>query len=489
MAQENKVEIFEEILATSKMAGFVDWTNQLNHINNSDPSWTWQEIKRNPWLAMAVYDDIEEKDARVGSCLETRKNAVLAKTWRIVPASDKRQDRRVAEFVEETLRDYFTCESAEADYSGFDAFLFEALDAMAKGVSIGEIIFGNGRDRVFIENVKFKPQQLFAFGDTAFASYSTASLAYPQTGALQLRQGVMIDMVAGGELPEDKFFVFSYRPRYGNRWGQALLKYVFWASWMKRASVRQWLRYQEKGSGAVIAKYPGGASEKERSNALDAATAIIEENAVAIPDRFVMEVHEMVRNLGSSHHELVDGFCNVEITLRLLGQLLTSRGSDGGGGSRALGEVHDKVRGEYTEADCKQVEIPVNKRIVKPIVLHNFGHNAKLPSFKIDYELEESVDSKAKRFGQIRKEIGIEMSKEQIREELQLDAPKDESDTLGGEAGESAKGQKGEEKTDALDAETLEFAEKKTLNYGDRSSLKMERFRKLRPSMMRFSDE
>lgn len=488
MAKNQKVEIFEEILVTSKMGGFLNWGNQnLSNINHEDPSWTWRNLKINPWLAMAVFDDIEEKDARVGSCLETRKNAVLAKNWRIIPASDKRQDKQVAEFVEETLRDYFTSESAESDYSGFDNFLFEALDAIGKGVSVGEIIFGNGRDRVYIENVKFKPQQLFAFGETALSPFSTASLMYPQTGCLQLRQGVMLDKMIGGALPEEQFFVFTYRPKYGIRWGQALLKYVFWASWMKRASVRQWLKYQEKGTGAVVAKYPGGAGMAEKENALAAATAVIEENAIAIPDKFVMEFHEMIRSLGSSHKELVDDFCNVEITLRLTGQTLTSRGSDGGG-SRALGEVHDKVRGEYTEVDCKQVAMPINKRLIKPLVIHNFGYNAKLPTFKIDYEPETSVDAKAKFFGQVRKEIGIEISKTQVRDELQLDMPKDEADTLGGaNAKSTVPSSKSEE--ELLDAETLEFAEKKTLNYDGKLNSKTERFRRLRPSMIQFFNE
>lgn len=484
---EKKVEIFEEILATSKMGGFVDWSNQnINYVNSDNPSWTWQEIKRNPWMAMAVYEDLEDKDARVGSCLETRKNAVLSKAWRIMPASDSRRDKKIAAFVEETLRDHFTCDSGESDYSGFDAFLFEALDAISKGVSIGEIIFGSGRDRVFIENIKFKPQQLFAFGDTSFAPYSTASLIYPQTGSLKLRQGVLMDgMIAGGELPESKFFVFSYRPRYGNRWGQALLKYVFWASWMKRASVRQWLKYQEKGTGAVIAKYPGGASLAEQSIALDAATAVIEENAVAVPERFVLEFHEMIRNLGSSHKELVDDFCNVEITLRLLGQSLTSRGSDGGG-SRALGEVHNKVRGEYTETDCRQVAIPINKRLVKPLVIWNFGPNEKLPTFRLDYEPEEDLDTKAVRFGKIRKEIGIELSKTQVRDELQLDAPLDEEDTLGEMPAPAVPNE------NPLDDDVItEFAEKKKIvpASGRRSNSKRERFARLRPSMIRFSNE
>lgn len=491
MAPENKVEIFEEILATSKMGNFVNWGNQqLANINAADPSWTWMQLKSNPWLAQAVYEDIEDKDGRVGSCLETRKNSVLSKNWRIIPASESRQDKKIAEFVEETLRDHWQSENSESDYSGFDAFLFESLDAISKGVSIGEIIFASGRDRVYIENVKFKPQQLFAFGDTALAAHSSASLAYPQTGSLKLRQGVMIDNMMGGELPEEQFFVFSYRPRHGVRWGQALLKFVFWASWMKRASVRQWLKYQEKGTGAVVARYPGAATEKDKGNAIDAATAIVEENAVAIPDKFLIEVHEMVRNIGDSHEKFVEAYCNTEITLRLLGQSLTSRGSDGGGGSRALGEIHEKVRGEYTEMDCKQLAIPVNKRIVKPIVFWNFGPNAKLPFFKLDYEPIETVEGKSKRFVIARQDLNLPISKKQVYDELELDTPEDEEDSLGGET-------KPEVVKDPLDAETVtEFSEKKTLKMpnspsssGSKLNSKTVRFRRSRPSMIEFSDE
>lgn len=488
---ENNIEIFSEILESSKMGSFLNWGNQqIANIQQADPSWTWSQIKQNPWLAMAVYDDIEDKDGRVGSCLETRKNAVMSKNWRIIPASESRQDKKIAEFVEETLRDYFRSDNPESDYSGFDAFLFESLDAISKGVSIGEIIFASGRDRVYIENVKFKPQHLFAFGETALAQHSTATLAYPQTGSLKLRQGIHISQMIGAELPEEKFFVFSYRPRYGVRWGQALLKYVFWASWMKRASVRQWLKYQEKGTGVVVARYPGAASEKDKANAIEAAASIVEENAVAIPDKFLLEVHEMVRALGDTHEKFVEAYCNTEITLRLLGQSLTSRGSDGGGGSRALGEIHEKVRGEYTEMDCKQVAIPVNKRLVKPITQWNFGPNAKLPTFKLDYEPIESIEGKSARFVIARKDLNLPISKKQVYGELELDTPENEEDTLGGEV-------KQETENDALDAETVsEFAEKKTLkspsltnNYANNSNSKTVRFRRLRPSMIEFSDE
>ena len=101
------------------------------------------------------------------------------------------------------------------------------------------------------------------------------------------------------------------------------MRKVYWQSWIKRNSIKQWLRYQEKGSGVVVARYNDGAAADEMQKANDAATAVQEESAVAIPKKFILEVHEMVRNIGSSHKELVDDFCNSEITKAIPSGTLT----------------------------------------------------------------------------------------------------------------------------------------------------------------------
>ena len=41
---------------------------------------------------MAIFDDMEEKDDVVGSSLDQRKDAVIAKSRRVLPASDKLKD-------------------------------------------------------------------------------------------------------------------------------------------------------------------------------------------------------------------------------------------------------------------------------------------------------------------------------------------------------------------------------------------------------------
>ncbi len=482
--------LFKEILASDKLnLGYLGWALTTQTFPD-DPTWMWQQLKSVPWIAMAIYDDMEEKDGMVSSCLETRKDGVLSKPRVVLPASDKKQDKKVAEFIEETLHDYFDGNLLLENNPrmGFESFMFEALDAVAKGVCIGEKVFAEGRDRIYFKDIKFKPQHLFSFGDTAFASYSTASMMYPQTGPLRLRQGMFLEGVPeNGLLPESKFFTLSYRSRYGNRWGSPLMRKTFWASWIKRAGVKNWLKYAEKGSGSVVTRYPGGASPSEQQTALEAAQAINDEPAVAIPERFAMEVMEMVRNIGSAHKELVDDFCNNEIARVILGQTLTSRGSEGGG-SRALGEVHQEVRAEKIEADAKALIGAVNIQLIWSLVLWNFGPNVRPPMWTIQYDPQEDQTELASRLYKLW-EMNTPIQKKFVFDSFQLPEPSDDPDEILTPKTSQPK-QFNEEETQTDPAEFAEGKKKVSQNKSaQKSNLKTVRFRRLRPSMIQFSDK
>ena len=129
MAEKKDFELFSEILASDKLGSFQNFSTFMSSAYGAnDPSAIWEQLKFNPWIAMAIYWDMEEKDAAIYSAIDTRKNNVLSKTRNIIPASDKRQDKKIAAFVEESLERYFI---------DFESFLHEALDAPFKGVSIG----------------------------------------------------------------------------------------------------------------------------------------------------------------------------------------------------------------------------------------------------------------------------------------------------------------------------------------------------------------
>jgi phage gp29-like protein len=419
--EQEQEPVFREMLASESMYGYSAFAYNTTNVEITNPTAVWNEMQWDPWLAMSVYQDMEEKDDAISSSLETRKDAVLALPRRVLPASKSRQDVKIAAFVEETLEGRFT--STGDRYSGMNQILYELLDAVGNGVCVGEILFEDGRDHVYIKDVRFKPQHLFSFADGPMAQFSTPSYLGIQTGPLRLRYPYLFKGVpADGLLPERKFVVGTYKPKYSNRWGTPQKRRVFWPSWIKRAGIKQWLRYCEKGSGSVVSRYNDGAAKDEKNNALDAARAVNEESAVAVPSKFQIEVMEHVRqSMGNAHEGLVDGLCNNAIYRVILGQTLTSRGSDGGG-SRALGDVHNQVRAEKKEADAKFLMSVVNRSMVPAIVLFKFGPTARLPLWTIDYDPKRDLSADSIIHERLNG-MGLPMSKKFFYENYQIPEP------------------------------------------------------------------
>lgn len=483
--------IFKEILGSDLLYNYqaLSYDIQTIGLNFFNPSELWAQIQYDPWLAMVVYTDLEMKDDAIISALDTRKDAVLAKARRVLPASHSRQDRKVAEFVEETLEGYFI--EKEGRYSGLDQQLFEMLDAVGKGVSIGEILFGDGGDRVYISDVKYKPQHLFSFAEGPLAASSMPSYLGIQTGPLRVRNAFNIPGVGeNGLLPEMNFVAASYRPLYSNRWGNATLKKCFWLSWFKRQAFRQWLRYLEKGSGSVVSRYNDGASKDEKGKALDAARAVNEESAVAVPNKFHIEVMEHVRqSLGTAFEGLTDDMCNNGIFRVINGQTLTTRGSEGGG-SQALGNVHQQVRAEKTEWDAKFLMHNVNKSFVRPIVFWKFGPSTRLPRWVIDYDPKRDQSAESIVDDRLHS-MGLPMTKKYFYDKYNVPKPTDGEELLEAPANESAPASPSTGVDPAAD-----FSEKKTPVAGrsssrfvNKSTSKIARFTKLRPSMTESSSE
>jgi phage gp29-like protein len=490
-SKQNPTPPLGEILSSEQMGAYLNFSGGLGGgqiVIPDNPTVVWPQLFWNYPFAMYVYDDMEEKDDKVGADLDTRKEAVLSKPRFVKPASDKLRDKKIATFIEETLEEYMGG-SLVSGRLPFDNALWEMMDAIGNGVAIAEIEWSVTSDRVFCKDLHFKPQQLFSFSESPFGNF--AAYGGPQTGPLRLRPGLTIDGVGlEGLLPQDKFFVHTYRPKRGNRWGSPLKRRCFWWAWFKKGGLLQWMRMLEKGPGTAIARYDQGESEAQR--ALQLAQAITEEAQVAVPKRVEVEILEHVRGqMGSIHKDLVDDICNNAITRIILGQTLTSRGSEGGG-SRALGEVHERVAQKKTEVDAKSLMIAVNTQLVWPIVLFNFGPVEKPPIWTIQYEpgadvkLATDVLDRAWRWK-------LEIPKSHVRDTLQIPAPKDGEEILEPPSPDEQMAPTPGDKT----GESAAFAERlQKKKFQRRSSdtrlkppiSKTGRCSSLRPSMMRFSD-
>jgi phage gp29-like protein len=127
---------------------------------------------------------------------------------------------------------------------------------------------------------------------------------------------------------------------------------------------------------------------------------------------------------------MVDDFCNNEIARVILGQTLTSRGSEGGG-SRALGEVHERVAGRKTEVDSKGLMLAVNTQLVWPLTLFNHGVIARPPTWVIDYEPGADLELMSKVLERLWK-MRVPIKRDYVYNTFSMPAPGEADDVLPG---------------------------------------------------------
>jgi phage gp29-like protein len=273
-----------------------------------DPTQTWASMIGNEPAAFSFYFDLAEKDDDCGALLETLKLSVLGRERTIEPADDSAEALRVADFVTEELD----------AIPAFHQALHALLDAPGYGLSVAEINFDVTAGQVGVLSINDCPQECFAFAEQRWL---------PQVGPLRFFANPYSGK--GEVVPEEKFFVFSYNPRKRNRFGRPLLRRAFWPSWFKRNAIRFWLRFAEKGPGTAAVKYPSGGGEDEQRKALQAAEALIEKVAVAVPSNFelVEALLTSARSQNPAVYERLVQRNELAIARAILGETLTSHGS------------------------------------------------------------------------------------------------------------------------------------------------------------------
>jgi phage gp29-like protein len=232
----------------------------------SNPTTIFDAMMRNQQLAYNYYRELEEKDEDAGGALEELKLAIMSRDAIVVPADDTTQAAEVSAFIQDQLD----------TIKNFSQALWALLDGPGYGMAIAEIMFDVSMGQVSATEIKDRPQELFTFNPWNM----------PQNGPLRYLAAGPYDQSGGTLVPETKFLIFTYQPKAGNRKGSPLLRKIFWLSWFKRQALRFWLRYGEKGPGTAAVKYPAGATEDEKQQALAAAEAIVSKIAVAIPENF-----------------------------------------------------------------------------------------------------------------------------------------------------------------------------------------------------------
>ena len=315
-------------------------------------------------------------DPQVKACLQTKKFAALSQSWEVHAASEAPEDRQIADFVRSAL--------TGMRGSVLDT-LYHVLDALAFGMSLVEINYrlietGPDAGRIGLQSLKSKDPAGFTLETDAFANV------------------VAVRGLDGAAYPPDKFLRYAWLPQYENPTGQSDLKAAYKPWFVKQQLLRWWAKYLEKfGLPTVMGTYDPnrGYGPDQQRELLGIVAQVHNESAVVLPSDMHLGLLETARAQAAGFAEAVE-YLDRAIAKSILGQTLTTDSPNQGGGSYALGSVHQDVLGFYVDKIQRDLEESViGAQLIAPLVAYNFGPQAKRPRFVLGKPNAEQMAASA----------------------------------------------------------------------------------------------
>ena len=303
----------------------VDWVGYYQLLPDPDVVAAKKGLDTADWLSVLRFI---LTDPHVWACYQSRKSGTLSREWEVKPAGTGRKDKRALEAIEEWIGSI-----------DVDAVISDALEAPFFGMSPLEVVWGKG-DQWFPERIVGRPPEWFAFetaGDLRFLS------RYHQ--------------IDGEVLPDKKFLLARHAGSYRNPYGERLLSRCFWPVTFKTAGLKFWTIFTEKyGMPWVWGKVPTGTDDDTRARIKAVLEAMVQDAVIVTnADESVELLDNKSKTASADIYEKLAKHSDYQISKAVLGQTLTTETGDKGGGSYALGEVHNEVRGDLLEQDQRMV--------------------------------------------------------------------------------------------------------------------------------------
>ena len=211
-----------------------------------------------------------------------------------------------------------------------------------------------------------------------------------------------------------------------------LMRTAAWFAMFKRFSGRDWAIYAEKfGLPLVWAEYDETQSEDAKEAAEEAVANIGDDGQAVVSKGIDVHIEEAGRYGDATKvHGGMTTHCNREMSKLVNGSTLSNDNGDSGGASYALGDTHDRVRHENIEYDVRRVEESFLDGVSRPFVHYN-ALDAAPPILRVQYHRQLTPTERvllAK--GMV--ELGIPVSKDQMRKETGFKPPVDDNDAATG---------------------------------------------------------
>ncbi len=340
-----------------------------------------------PNEGIELYRKMESSDPVIASAINTRKSAILNRSWTIL---DNGCDVRISEYVRELFE----------RISEFYQTLEQALDALVTGFVPLEIFWTVHNQLWYIDKI---------------VARNPADYCFDIQGNLRL---ITQDNPGEGiPCPPMKFIVHRHRGSAANPYGVSVLRSLYWPVTFSRAGWKWWATAIEKyGMPIITATFPESASAEEQSKFEQFVKSLQAYSWSVVPEGFLVDLHETKRASGDDYLPFLE-YSDTKKFQVILGQNLTSEVTSRG--SRAQAEIHNYVRHDIVLADAANLENTINNQLIEPAVKLNFGNVSPLPKFKITTSPAYDIEKLARTYDILSKHINI--SEKYLRDVFQIE--------------------------------------------------------------------
>lgn len=342
-----------------------------------------------------IAEEIEEKDPHYRAVLATRKLQVSQLPVSVEAASDDAGDQADADFVREHL----------VDTRLVRRYLFDQLDAVAKGISIGEICWTTGASLWLPSRINRRDPRWFEFDR--------------ENGQTLLLKGGAAGIGPAEPLKPWGYVVHTHRTKSGLPVRGGLARTACWLILFKAFDVKSWVEFLEGyGQPVRLGKYRPGASEEDKGKLLRAVRGMWKDSAAIIPDGMVVEWLEAKAAGNTTLQQDFADWADRQLSKLVLGQT----GTTDVGQHVGTAQAHDKVKDDIERDDAEQVADTINDALVRPLIDLNRGPRRRYPRIKIERpdapDLKLYMDTV-----RVFVELGGEVEQSVVRDKLGLPDP------------------------------------------------------------------
>lgn len=362
-----------------------------------------------------LFADMEERDAHLRAEMDKRKNAIASLAWDIVPPPRANAaEKAAAEWVREMLQDAV---------DPIEDMLLALMDAVGHGFGAVELEW-RSEDGALLPAFHPRPQEWFRLNVARTALHlSDAS-------------------VDGAPLTPFGWVMHTHgkaKTGYSGRMG--LHRTLAWPFLYKAYALGDFAEFLETyGLPIIVGKYQAGSTADEKASLMRAVTALGHDARAIMPAEMTLEIQKVATGGGESGHLAMMAWADKTESKVILGQTLSADTGSKGGGSFALGKVHNEVRHDIADGDARQVAATLTRDLVYPMIMLNRTGVTSLkrcPRFVLDTgEAEDMVayaDALPKLVG-----VGFKIPRTWAQEKLHIPEAQDGEDVLSAPAAPAA---------------------------------------------------